>query len=77
MCCTIVINKGEKTIETPGEFVAHFGFEAPIEWCYRNVDMDSCLCQVDVKKALTEHDIQFREDCMNFYVTEPPAQNNQ
>lgn len=68
MCYTIVINKGEKEIETPGEFLAHFGFEAPREWCYNDVRMDGCLCQVDVKKALSDHDIPFRDGCMFIHV---------
>ena len=68
MCNIVVINRGEKEIETPRQFLEHFGFEAPKEECYRSVDMDSCLCQVDVEKALTLNNISFEIDCGDFYV---------
>ncbi len=72
MCYTIVINKGEKEIDTPGQFLAYFGFEAPREWCFNDVRMDACLCQVDVKKALADHAIAFRDDGMSLHVTTTP-----
>ena len=68
MCNIVVINRGEKEIETPRQFLEHFGFEAPKEEYYRTVDMDCCLCQVDVEKAFTEHNIPFKTDCGDFYV---------
>lgn len=68
MCNIVVINRGEKEIETPRQFLEHFGFEAPKEEHYRTVDMDCCLCQVDIEKALTEHNIPFKTDCGDFYV---------
>ena len=68
MCNIIVINRGEKEIETPRQFLEHFGFEAPKEDCYNSVNMDACLCQVDIEKAFTEHNILFKTDCGDFYV---------
>lgn len=68
MCVIIVINKGEKEIESPREFLVHFGFEAPKEIHYDSVDMDCCLCQVDVEKALTEHKIPFKKYWGDIYV---------
>jgi len=68
MCNIVVINRGEKEIETPRQFLEHFGFEAPKEEYYTTVDMDCCLCQVDIEKALTEHNIPFKTDCGDFYV---------
>ena len=40
----------------------------PKEEYYQSVDMDGCLCQVDVEKALTIHNIPFKTDCGDFYV---------
>ena len=68
MCNIIVINRGEKEIETPRQFLEHFSFEAPKEDCYNSVNMDACLCQVDIEKAFTEHNILFKTDCGDFYV---------
>ena len=68
MCGIVVINRGEKEIETPRQFKQHFGFEAPKEEYYNDVNVDCCLCQVDVEKALTEHNIPFKRDCGDIYV---------
>ena len=73
MCGKVIINKGEKEIETPQEFKDHFGFEAPREEYYHTVDMDCCLCQVDIEKALTDHNIPFEKDCGDIYVTQEPV----
>jgi hypothetical protein len=63
-----VINNGEKEIETPRQFLEHFGFEAPMESCYSSVDLDSCLCQVNIDIALTDHYIPYKKDCGDYYV---------
>lgn len=68
MCTVIVINRGEKEIESPRQFLDYFGFEAPKEDHYRSVNMDSCLCQVDCEKAFVENSILFKKDCGDFYV---------
>lgn len=68
MCNIVVINKGEKEIETPRQFKDHFGFDAPKDEWYEKVNPDQCLCQVDVEKALTEHGIPFKTDCGDYYV---------
>ena len=68
MCGIVIINRGEKEIGTPKEFKEHFGFEAPKEEDYNTVDMNSCLCQVDVEKGLTDNNIQFKKDCGDIYV---------
>lgn len=70
MCGIIVINRGEKEIETPRQFLEHFGFEAPKEEYYDSVHLDCCLCQVDVEKGLTEHNIPFKFDLGDYYVGE-------
>jgi hypothetical protein len=53
MCGILVINKGEKEITTPRQFLQHFGFTAPIENGYNTIEPDACLCQVDIETALT------------------------
>jgi hypothetical protein len=70
MCSIIVINGGEKEIETPRQFLAHFGFEAPKDYNYKTVEMDSCLCQVDIEKALTDNNIPHNKDFGDFYVNQ-------
>lgn len=68
MCGVVVVNNGEKEIETPREFREYFGFDAPRNKHYNNVDPDCCLCQVDVEKALTEQNMPFMRDCGDIYV---------
>lgn len=68
MCGIVVINRGEKEIGTPRQFEQHFGFKAPKEDYYNEIDIDCCLCQVDVEKALNEHNIPFKTDCSDVYV---------
>ena len=67
MCNIIVINKGEKEIETPRQFLEHFGFMAEKETYYNEIEMDSCLCQCDIEKSL-KNKIPFKKDCGDFYV---------
>lgn len=67
MCRTIFINKGEKDIETPRDFLEHFGFAAPKSKHYNDVDLDSCLCQVDIEKAFKEKGINYVKDEMGDY----------
>ena len=68
MCNIIVINKGEKEIGTPQQFLEHFGFEAEKEDDYDKVEMNSCLCQVDVEKTFNEKGIEFKRSWGDYYV---------
>ena len=68
MCYIVVINKGEKEIETPRQFVEHFGFMPDNEIDYPNIQMDDCLCQCDVEKALKQNNIPFKKDWGDIYV---------
>lgn len=70
MCYKIVINKGEKEIETPQQFKDHFGFEAQKRGLFESIDMNACLCQIDVEKAFNEHNITFEKDWGDYYVTQ-------
>jgi len=68
MCRKVIINRGELEIETPRQFLEYFGFEAPKQEYYSSIDLDCCLCQVDIEQALTEHNIQFEMDIGDYYV---------
>jgi len=68
MCNIIVINRGQKEIETPRQFLEHFGFEAPVDLNYGPVEMDACLCQLDIEKALISHNIEFKKFWGDIYV---------
>ena len=61
MCGIIVINKGEKEIETPRQFQEHFGFMPDKEIGHSKIELDYCLCQCDCEKALSENNIQFKK----------------
>jgi hypothetical protein len=71
MCYKIVITKGKTEIETPGQFFAHFGFEAKRNTAYKDVDMNACLCQCDVEETLTERGISFTTEAGDIYVPAP------
>ena len=68
MCNRVVINKGEKEIETPRQFLEHFGFMPEKELGHNNIVMDYCLCQCDVEQALIDNHIPFTKECGNVYV---------
>jgi hypothetical protein len=68
MCCIVVINRGEKEIETPRQFLEHFVFEAPKEDYYQSIDLDACLCQVNIDDALTDHSIPYKKESGDYYV---------
>lgn len=75
MCQIVIINEGEKEIESPREFEKHFGFYPPISFGYNEIDLDCCLCQVEVEKGLSLHNIDFEKDCGDIYVTEPKEES--
>jgi hypothetical protein len=68
MCSIIVINKGEKEIVTPRQFLEHFGFMPELEIGHKKIDLDYCLCQIDIEKALIENYIPFKKDCGDIYI---------
>jgi len=68
MCNIVVINKGEKEIETPRQFQEHFGFMPDVEIGHNKIEPDYCLCQCDCEKALNENNIPFKKDCGDIYV---------
>ena len=68
MCNIVVINKGEKEIGTPRQFLEHFGFMPDKHIYYNSIGMDECLCCCDVEKELKRNNIEYKKDCGDFYV---------
>ena len=70
MCNIVVINRGEKEIETPRQFEEHFGFSPDKDIHYNTIEMDCCLCQCDIDKTFKENNIEYKKDCGDWYVGE-------
>jgi len=68
MCYLIVINRGEKEIETPRQFLEHFGFMPKKEFEHGVIELDYCLCQCNYEQALIDNKILFKKDCGDVYV---------
>lgn len=68
MCYKVVINRGEKEIETPRQFQEHFGFPAEKDVHYNTVELDICLCQCDIEQTFKEQNIDFKTDGYDYYV---------
>lgn len=68
MCNIVVINKGEKEIETPRQFLEHFGFMPDKEIYYKSIGMDECLCSCDIEKSFKDNSISFKIDFGDYYV---------
>jgi hypothetical protein len=68
MCNIVVINRGEKEIGTPAQFLEHFGFLP--EKCDPDdiLEMDCCLCQCDLEETFLLRNIPFKMDCCDFFV---------
>jgi len=71
MCGRIIINRGDLELETPSEFESYFGFLPVLyEESYKELHLDSCLCQCDIDKSLRDRNIEFKKQCMDYYVGE-------
>lgn len=68
MCIVVVINKGEKEIQTPREFLKHFGINLIDD--DSSTDMDCCLCDIDIEDVFNENGIEFELDWGDFYVND-------
>lgn len=68
MCNIVVINKGEKEIETPRQFKEHFGFMPDIDSHYDSIEMDCCLCQCDIEQTFELNGIAFKKERGDFYL---------
>jgi hypothetical protein len=72
MCQKIVINNGEKEIETPREFNEHFNMTIELfsdEGIHQSF-LDCCLCSVDVEDILKKENISFTEELGDIYINE-------
>jgi hypothetical protein len=78
MCRIIIINNGEKEIQTPRQFHEHFGFMpmADDDLPYTVREMDYCLCNTDVERTFEHHKIEFSYSEMLDYVVSKPLTNN-
>ena len=68
MCVKVIINLGEKELETPRQFKRHFGFSCSPQ---DNVDAsleDLCLCGWHIEEALQINKIPFKSDGDDIYV---------
>jgi len=68
MCNIIVINACDKEIETPRQFQDHFGFLPMAQDYYDTIELDFCLCQVDIESSLFFNNIAFKQSCGDYYV---------
>jgi hypothetical protein len=68
MCNIVVINRGEKEINTPLQFQEHFGFLPDKDINYNTIEMDYCLCQCDIEETFKTKNIIFKKYCGDFYV---------
>lgn len=67
MCNMVVINKGEKEISTPRQFLEHFGF-MPDPECYHSITMDECLCNCEIGESFRLNNIEYRNIDGDYYV---------
>ncbi len=68
MCRKIVINKGEKDIETPLQFKEYFGFYPTMNYCFNEPDLVCCLCPVNIKEVLESNNIAYKMCGGDYYV---------
>ncbi len=68
MCNIIVINRGEKEITTPQQFIDHFGKILLKKAHYNSITMDACLCQIDIAEIFKKNKIEYKKDCGDFFV---------
>lgn len=78
MCYKVIINRGDKEINTPREFEAHFGF-VPVKHevfsltdnePFSEAEKDECLCSANLVKSLRDKNIQFKSQWGDIYVGE-------
>ena len=68
MCSIIVINRGEKEIESIDDFMNHFDCEK-LPWLEKISDKkDTCLCAIDVRNYLESQDCSFKTHFGDYYI---------
>jgi len=65
MCRIVVINKGERELTTPRQFLEYFGFLPDVSPI---LSIDECLCGYDIELMLIKKGVDFKEDCGDIYV---------
>lgn len=68
MCQIIVVNKGEKEIDTPKKFRLHFGYLPVRHSSYPAMDVNLCLCQCDIDKTFQAKKIEYKTHIGDYYV---------
>jgi hypothetical protein len=68
MCEILVINRGEKEIETPRQFQEHFGFLPHVHNKYNESDLDMCLCSCDLDETFEQKGIEYARSTGSYYV---------
>ncbi len=68
MCRIIVINKGEKEIGTPRDFINHFGLNPDIDFKADNDNLDECLCHCDIEEVLNLKGIFFEAEDEDVFI---------
>ena len=66
MCTMVIINRGEKEIESASEFKKHFGFLP--DGFTSDDEMDACLCGFDLDTTFKEKRIEYKKDCGDYYI---------
>lgn len=71
MCKIIEIKDRGVEIRTPGELLEEIPevYELICAEGYTSLEVDSCLCQIDVEKTLNNSGIKFEETFMGYVVT--------
>lgn len=55
-----LVNKGDNQATTPWEFIKMFpGVKPVLSAGYETLDIDSCLCQIDIEKTFRQAGIKF------------------
>lgn len=68
MCEIVVVNRGEKEIETPRQFQEHFGFLPNVHNKYSESELDMCLCSCDLDETFKQKEIEYARWRGDFYV---------
>lgn len=68
MCTIVVINRGEKEIGTPREFLKHFDVVPFWDRDYSVVGIDDCLCQCDLDATFFSLKVDYRIIDGDYYV---------
>jgi hypothetical protein len=64
MCVSIIINAGEKEIQTPAQFEKHFKLDSGL----LDEDKELCLCNMDVDMIFYEYEIPYKMVQGDYYV---------